>query len=147
MITKLIRGSAAGLCCLLLVALSVGCASTKQATAPIDWEAANRWSVHAVTEDADGGLRVARIWIVQHDEAAVIRTQQSRWWKNLERGSFLRIRVDGQEYPVGFEPITGLATRRLADEAFAQKYGWQETAVIQDDRAASSDNYLRLTAQ
>lgn len=147
MITKLIRRSAVGLCCFFLAGLLAGCASTKQATAPIDWETANRWSVHAVTEDADGDLRVARIWIVQHDATAVIRTQQSRWWKNLARGSFLRIRVGGQEYPVEFEPITDLATRRLADEAFALKYGWQEAAVIQDDRAASSDNYLRLTAQ
>ena len=132
---------------LFLGVLLAGCATHPLASAPIDWVEANRWSVHVVTEDADGDLRAARIWIVVLDGAGVIRTQQSRWWKNIERGSFCRIRVDGREYPVAFEELTDLAVRRRADVLFAEKYGWQEAMVISEDRAASADHYMRLTAE
>ena len=79
------------------------------------------------------------------DGAGVIRTQQSRWWKNIERGSFCRIRVGGHDYPVEVEELTDLALRRRIDEAFAGKYGWQERMAISDDRAATDDHYMRLT--
>jgi hypothetical protein len=129
----------------------VGCTTPPTApplaSAPIDWNEADRWSVHVVTQDADGDLRVARIWIVVLDGAGVIRTQQSRWWKNIERGSFCRIRIDGHDYPVEVHELTDLALRRRIDQAFADKYGWQERMVISDDRAASDDHYMRLTVE
>jgi hypothetical protein len=133
--------------CLSIISISAaGCATPSLVAAPIDWREADRWSVHVVTEDADGDLRVARIWIVVLDGVGVIRTKQSRWWKNIERGSFCRIRVDGRDYPVDVEEVTNLDLRRRVDEAFASKYGWQESMVISDDRAASDDHYLRLTS-
>ncbi len=90
---------------------------------------------------------MARIWIVVLDGVGVIRTEQSRWWKNLERGSLCWIRTGGFEYPVEVEVVTGLAQRRRIDAAFAAKYGWQERVVITEDRAATDDNYMRLTTR
>jgi hypothetical protein len=132
--------------CVSLVGVwGIGCTTTPIASAAIDWNATDHWSVHVVTQDADGDLRVARIWIVVIDGAGVIRTQQSRWWKNIQRGSFCRIRVDGRDFPVAVEEISDLAARRRVDQAFEEKYGWQERMVISEDRAATDDHYMRLT--
>lgn len=133
---------------ILIASIAIaGCATPPLAQTAIDWNRADRWSVHVVTEDADGDLRVARIWIVVLDGVGVIRTEQSRWWKNLERGSLCWIRTGGFEYPVEVEVVTDLARRRRIDAAFATKYGWQERIVISEDRAATDDHYMRLTAR
>lgn len=141
------RSSALARVSLLIGFWIAGCATPPVASGPVDWNAVDDWSVHVVTEDADGDLRVARIWIVVLDGGGVIRTQQSRWWKNLERGSFCRIRFDGREFPVDVEVLTDLAVRRRVDVAFAEKYGWQERMVIAGDRAATDDHYMLLTSK
>ena len=141
------RSSALTRVSLLIGFWIVGCVTPPVASVPVDWNAVDNWSVHVVTEDADGDLRVARIWIVVLDGAGVIRTQQSRWWKNIQRGSFCRIRFDGREFPVDVEVLTDLAVRRRVDIAFAEKYGWQERMVIAGDRAATDDHYMLLTAK
>ena len=143
---KRLRAIRSVLIAMMLCSISTGCASPPLAQAPIDWDAANRWSVHVVTEDADGGLRVARIWLVVLDGRGVIRTGQSRWWKNIERGSFCRIRTGGHEFEVATEEVTDLAERRRIDAAFQVKYGWQETLVMPSDRAGTNDHYMRLVA-
>ncbi len=132
----------------LLITLLVapGCASPPIADRPIEFESVDPWSLHVVTEDADGDVRAARIWIVSLDGDGYIRTKQSRWFANLERGSWCRIRVDGREYPVEVEMIDDPVLRERIDAAFAEKYGWQESLVIGDGRAQSADPYMRLRA-
>ncbi|MCG8589148.1 MAG: DUF2255 family protein [Proteobacteria bacterium] len=130
----------------ILLTLGLACAAPRAAEQPLDWANTDRWSFHVVTEDADGGERVTRIWFAVVDGAGVIRTRRTtRWWGNLERGSALRVRMDGLDYPVAVALVTEPAERERADAAFAAKYGWQERAVIPDDRAASDDPYMRLT--
>jgi hypothetical protein len=129
-----------------LALLLAGCAAPPLASTPIEWSEADRWSVHVVTQDADGDSRVTRVWIVVLDGAGIIRTQQSRWRKNIERGSPVRLRIEGRDYPVRVEDLTDPGVRMRIDEKFAEKYGWQEKMVISEDRAATEDHYMRLTA-
>ncbi len=128
----------------LVVAL--GCVSPPIAQQPLDFAALDAWSVHVVTEDPDGDERVARIWIVALEGEGYIRTKSSRWFANLERGSWCRLRVDGREYPVQVEFITDPAVREQVDAAFHARYGWQERLVIGPGRAQSADPYMRLRA-
>ncbi len=99
-----------------------------------------------VTHDADGDERVTRIWIVVHDGLGAIRTGESRWAKNILRGSAVAIRAGGFDSVVSATEIEDLAIRRSIDTEFANKYGWQESAFIKNDRAASEDHYFRLVA-
>jgi len=129
-----------------VVGFVLSCGSFPLAEGAIDSAQFDHWSVHVVTEDRDGGLRTTRIWIVEIDGVGFIRSKQSRWFANLERGSSCRIRVAGREYPVSVTAIEDLALRRRIDAAFVAKYGWQETLVIGKGRAESADPYMRLTA-
>jgi hypothetical protein len=134
----------------VLLTLTVfACGAVRSADQPISWSEAEDWSVHIVTRDEDGRARVTRIWLVIVDGSGVIRTGQSRWWKNLDRGSPCHIRLGGSrgvEYAVSTDEITDAAERARVNEAFAAKYGWQEQLFIPSDRASSGDHYLRLAA-
>ena len=81
----------------IVAVLGLACASAAPiAQRPIDWQAANeRWSLHIVTLDPDGGERVTRIWIATVDGEGVLRTGHSRWWQNLERNAASSIRLLG----------------------------------------------------
>lgn len=129
-----------------LLALMVGCASARIAESPIDWAGLDDWSVFIVTEDEDGSPRETRIWIAVVDGAGVIRTRNSRWWGNLQRGSASALRVGGVDYPMEVEGVIDAKQRQRADAAFLAKYGWQESMLMGPERAASQDPYLRLTA-
>ncbi len=126
---------------------SLACASPNPASQPVSWDQLTDWSVHVVTEDGDGDLRAARIWLVVHEGRGVIRTGSSVWAENIERGSAVSIRSGGVDFPVLATAIRDLAERRSIDEEFAKKYGWQESAFIPSDRAASDDRYFRLVAK
>lgn len=131
---------------LLALTLGVGCAAPRAARTAIDWNAeeSQAWSVHIVTEDETGRPRVTRIWHVQLDDGAAIRTGESRWWKNIKRGSSVYLRVGGVDYPVRVQPVVDAGLRERIDLAFAEKYGWQERLVIGENRAASDDHYMLL---
>lgn len=131
----------------IILALAIGCAGPRAAEQPLDWLDADGWSFHVVTDDADGDERVTRIWFTVVDGAGAIRTRQStRWWGNLERGSSLRVRMDGVDYPVSVARLTDPAERQRVDATFREKYGWQD-AMIGDDRSGSDDPYMKLTAR
>lgn len=130
----------------LALALGLGCAAPRAARTAIDWNAeeSRSWSVHIVTEDETGRPRVTRIWHVQLDDGAAIRTGESRWWKNIKRGSSVYLRLGGVDYPVRAQTVVDADLRERIDQAFAEKYGWQERLVIKEDRAASDDHYMLL---
>lgn len=128
------------------VAAFSACASTVPASESVSWDRLDGWSVHIVTEDEDGDLRSTRIWLVVHQGYGAIRTGSSVWAGNIERGSSVSIRNGGLEVPVVATPVADLEERRSIDAEFATKYGWQESAFIPSDRAASDDRYFRLEA-
>ena len=140
------QASARSLSLFASLVLATACGG-RPATEPIDWMDVDDWSVHVVTEDADGDLRVTRIWVGVVDGAGMIRTQRSRWRENLERGSPCWLRVGGIDYPVNVEFVTDPELRRRTDLAFLTKYGWQERLVIEENRAQSDDPYMRLTTR
>ncbi len=108
--------------------------------------AAERWSVHIVTRDPDGEDRVTRIWLAALDGVGVIRTGDSRWWRNLEKDRSCRIRVSGTDTPVRVEFVAEREEKARIDEVFLEKYGWQERVFIWGDRGETHENYARVYA-
>lgn len=126
--------------------LGLACASAVPiAQQPIDWRAADdRWSLHIVTLDPDGGERVTRIWLAALDGRGALRTGNSRWWQNLERDASSRIRLLGIDYPVRIEVVTEHEERARIDDAFVEKYGWLERTLFRQERGETHQNYARL---
>ncbi|MAE95216.1 MAG: hypothetical protein CL910_11200 [Deltaproteobacteria bacterium] len=112
--------------------LALGCAtgSPQLATGPIDWSAADRWSVRLVTRDPDGAERLTRVRIAIVDGHGVVRTGASRWRRNLENDPRCRLRVNTVDYPVWAERVTAVADTARIDAAFLKKYGWQERVFM-----------------
>ena len=108
--------------------------------------AAERWSVHIVTRDPDGEDRVTRIWLAALDGVGVIRTGDSRWWRNLENDRSCRIRVSGTDTPVRVEFVAEREEKARIDDVFLEKYGWQERVFIWGDRGETHENYARVRA-
>lgn len=130
----------------LALVLSLACAgSTGPADRPIDWtSAAEPWSIFIVTEDADGGERATRIWLVEEGGVGAIRTGDTRWRANLDRDPGCRLRLNGVDYPLRAVAVNDPDERRRIDQAFLAKYGWQERWLIANDRADSDDPFYRL---
>jgi hypothetical protein len=126
-----------------LIALA-GCASAPIADRPLGKADFERWSVHVLTWDEDGDRRKTRVWIAAVDGTPYLRTAQSKWWQNIERGSKTRILSGDRIYPVSIEAIDDPSLRSQIDAAFAAKYGWLGKLVIDDKRALSDDPYMRL---
>jgi hypothetical protein len=136
---------------LVLVGLllgSVACASAPSgAETPIDWAvAAEHWSLHIVTRDADGDERVTRIWIASVDGEGALRTGDSRWWANLMRDPRCHVRLDGVDYPVTAEFVTDPAGRQTIDRVFLEKYGAWERVMFPQERGETHENYARLAS-
>ena len=131
----------------IVFVFSLACATGGAPTAqdPIDWQTADeRWSLHIVTLDPDGGERVTRIWLATVDGGGVFRTGDSRWWHNLERDASSRIRLLGIDYPMRVEFVTEHEEKARIDDAFAEKYGWLERIMFRQERGETHENYARL---
>lgn len=131
----------------MMVLASLACASGSVPVAqqPIDWEAAHeRWSLHIVTLDPDGGERVTRIWLAAVDGAGALRTGDSRWWQNLQRDPNCRIRLLDVDYPARVEPVTEQEEKARIDDAFAEKYGWLERLMFPQERGETHEHYARV---
>lgn len=125
--------------------LLAGCAAVPVAEKPLDWaEVDERWSVLVVTEDPDGDDRVTRIWLARLDGEGVLRTNDSRWWANLQRDPTIRVRHDGRDHPFRVEAVTDPEERARIDAVFAEKYGWMEAVMFPQPRGETHENYARL---
>jgi hypothetical protein len=130
---------------LLAAGCTVGCASAPIAHKPLGEADFERWSVHVLTWDTDGDRRKTRVWIAAVAATPYLRTGQTRWWQNIERGSKIQILSGGRVYPVSINEIHDAILRAEIDAAFTAKYGWLGRLVIDDERAQSNDPYMRLT--
>jgi hypothetical protein len=131
----------------LVLLIAVGCANTTAplATDPIDWPMLDdHWSLHVVTIDPDGDERVTRVWLAVVDGQGAIRTNESRWWRNLERDPRIRIRLSGTDYALRSESVTDLEARARIDEAFLAKYGRWERMMFSQERGKTHVHYATL---
>ena len=128
----------------------LACAGGTMPVAPaaLDWDAADeRWSIHVVTVDEDGTDRVTRIWMAVHEGDGVFRTNDSRWWANLNRDARLRVRTDGLDHPFRVEFVEDGPGRVAIDEVFLEKYGGWEKMMFSQPRGETHENYGRLHAE
>jgi hypothetical protein len=130
---------------LFAVGSVVGCASAPITDKPLGEADFEHWSVHVLTWDADGDRRKTRVWIAAVAATPYLRTIQTRWWQNIERGSKIQILSGDRVYPVSIKEIHDATLRAEIDAAFTAKYGWLGRLVIDDERAQSDDPYMRLT--
>ena len=106
------------------------CSTVPDATDPMDWAAVkDEGTPVIVTVDADGEVRETRIWIVVLDGQGFLRTSETRWFKNIERDPNVVFRIGGAAYPLQAKLVMDPELRARINTAFADKYGFQETAA------------------
>ncbi|MBW2363449.1 MAG: DUF2255 family protein [Deltaproteobacteria bacterium] len=96
--------------------------------------------MQVATVDPDGDLRLTRIWLALLDGTGTIRTNETRWLRNLKRDPNLRLRISGVDHPLHVEFIEDDAEIRRVDAAFREKYGWRDRMV------GKHDYFMRLVA-
>jgi hypothetical protein len=129
--------------CLFVAVAS--CASTPPPTAetPLDWEAvADERVPTIVTRDPDGDERVTKLWVVVVDGQGLIRTGNSRWFRNMERDPNVVFWIGGHAHPLRVELVTDESIEKRANAAFREKYGWEDW--ILSPFGEPDDNVLRL---
>jgi len=101
------------------VLLSAGVARAET----VDWNAAHQHDViEILTTDPDGAARETKVWVAALDGRGYVRTNESRWFQNLEREPNAAIRFGDTEYPVRAEVVRDAALRARVDAVFAEKY-------------------------
>jgi hypothetical protein len=85
--------------------------------------------VEIITQDEDGDARETKVWIVEVEGEAYLRTNDSRWLENLRRDPNARLSIAGTVYPVVTEVLLGPSWIEKVDAASASKYGWQERMI------------------
>jgi hypothetical protein len=89
----------------------------------VDWNAAHEHDViEILTRDADGATRETKVWVAALEGRGYVRTNESRWFQNLEREPNAAIRFGDVEYPVRAEVVRDPALRARVDAVFAEKY-------------------------
>ena len=115
--------------------------------AELDWETANEHSViELITVDPDGDVRETKVWMAVFDGRGYVRTNDSRWFQNIERDPDLTLRLDDGDYPIRAEVRTDPALRERVDDVFREKYGWQ-VRVMEVFGGDGGDNLLGLSAR
>jgi hypothetical protein len=130
----------------LALFLGLACASTPPPTAstPIDWTTVADERVPViVTEDPDGSDRVTKLWLVVVDGEALIRTGNSRWFRNIQRDSNVVLRIGGYAYPLRAELVEDESLEKRAHAAFREKYGWEDRLI--HPFGEPDANVMRLT--
>jgi hypothetical protein len=131
----------------ILLIACLACASARISTDPIDWRSTDeQWSSHIVTIDPDGSERVTRVWLATVGDHGSVRTNDSRWWQNLQQDANCRIRRGGRDYPVHAEFVTEHAEKVRVDEAFEAKYGWQERLLFSREPGETHKHFATLHA-
>jgi hypothetical protein len=106
----------------------------------IDWAAVAEEGVPTiVTQDPDGDERVTKLWVVVVDGEGLIRTGDSRWFRNIERDPNVVFWIGGHAYPLRAELVTDESIKKRAGTAFRDKYGWQDSLF-----SDPNDNVMRL---
>jgi hypothetical protein len=95
-----------------------------------DWNTLREDSVvEILTSDADGSLRETPVWIVVIDDAAYVRTNDSKWLANIRRRSAVRLRVREVESPVRATEMSDAELAARVEQAFKAKYGFTQRVM------------------
>jgi hypothetical protein len=121
-------------CLLVAFALffAVACASTAPPVVDtaVDWTAVAGEQVPViVTQDPDGAERVTKLWLVVVEGQGLIRTGDTRWFRNIERDANVVFRVGGHAHRLRAELVTDAVLEERAHAAFREKYGWQDWMI------------------
>jgi hypothetical protein len=126
--------------CLLVIAAACATSAPPASEAPLDWAAvADEGTPTIVTRDPDGDERVTKLWVVVVDGEGLIRTGDSRWFRNIERDPNVDFWIGGRSHPLRAELVTDPSLKQRAGDAFREKYGWMDIPFANPD-----DNVLRL---
>jgi len=116
--------------CAALIAVSCASKAPPTAVAALDWQAvAGEGVPEIVTRDPDGAERVTKLWLVVVDGAGLIRTGDTRWFRNIERDPNLVLRIGGYAHPLRAELVTEESFEKRANAAFREKYGWLDWLI------------------
>lgn len=121
-----------GLLIAFAVFVGVACAGVvpPAADTAIDWTAVAEEAVPAiVTQDPDGSERVTKLWLVVLDGEGLIRTDDTRWFRNIQRDPNVVFRVGGSAYPLRAELATDDSLQERTNAAFREKYGFQDWLI------------------
>ena len=90
-----------------------------------DWGAIGATDVVVVvTRNQDGSDRDTKVWIVEVDDRAYIRTAATRWYGNVERDPDIVLRVGEDEFPLRAVLMTDAPLAEHVEAAFRKKYGF-----------------------
>jgi hypothetical protein len=116
--------------CAALIAVSCASTAPPMAETPLDWQSvADEGVPEIVTRDADGAERVTKLWIAVVDGVGLIRTSDSRWFRNIERDPNVVLRIGGYAHPLRAEIVTDESFEKRANAAFREKYGWLDWLI------------------
>jgi hypothetical protein len=110
----------------LVSVLALGGVASALAAEPALGGAAAEDVVTIVTRDEDGGARETKIWIVDVDGTAYVRTGGTRWFHNIERNPDVTLKSGGKELALRAKPVEDEALRARIETAFAEKYGFTD---------------------
>ncbi len=116
--------------CAVLVGVACASAVPPAADTAVDWAAVAEERVPViVTRDPDGGERVTKLWVVVVDGQGLIRTGNTRWFRNIQREPEVVFQVGGYAYPLRADLVTDESLEERTHAAFREKYGWQDRAI------------------
>jgi hypothetical protein len=85
--------------------------------------------VRIVTQDEDGAERDTPVWFVVVEGDGFVRTNDSRWLANIQRGSRVALRLDQMERPVTAEELSDASLSAAVEEAYKAKYGFVQRVM------------------
>jgi hypothetical protein len=116
--------------CTISVAMSCATTVPPMAETALDWPAVAGEGVPTiVTRNADGEERRTKLWVVVVDGQGLIRTGDSRWFRDIERNPEVIFWIGGYAYPLRAERVADESLEKRANAAFREKYGWQDRLI------------------
>ncbi len=100
--------------------------------------------IEIVTEDLDGDRRETKVWVGEFEGRVYVRTNDSRWFINIQREPKFVLRAGGRVVPVIGEVVLDDELRRQVDDTFREKYGWQ-VRMMEFFGGTGGKNLLRLS--
>jgi len=116
--------------CAVFAAVSCASAVPPVAETALDWQlVADEGVPVIVTRDPDGSERVTKLWLVVVDGEGLIRTGDTRWFRNIERDPNVIFRIGDYAYPLRAELVTDPPLEKRANATFREKYGFQDWLI------------------
>ena len=116
----------------LAVIVAAACAGVVPpiADTAIDWTAVAEERVpEIVTKESDGSERVTKLWLVVVEGQGLIRTGDTRWFRNIQRDPNVVFRIGGHAHRLRAELVTDAPLEERVNAAFREKYGWQDWII------------------